>query len=248
MRSITLIILLHLSSFCHAQSHLNRCDTLTLDKHSRNVLGVREATLEEYLQNRGIKATLISDRKSLRRFNTLLCNESEVILLDTVQQDQVIELNFRKGKEAFRPADFLMPNSKGENSFLLYNEDEAPYGFVSSDTVVITIEKLTIQLNGQELPVPTKVYDDLFFPNFCNTDISIKPIQTFISKNGKEIFIYIFGENRSSREISYHLAFQYSYMAKLVIDLEKGYQERIVLRGNELSYFNWEDCFNFRGF
>jgi hypothetical protein len=95
---------------------------------------------------------------------------------------------------------------------------------------------------------PNEAYEDLLFPNFCYTNISIKPIQAYYSAEKDLVFIYIFGEYRQGEKPEKQNMFLFSYMSKIIINLSAGFQERIVVRGDKLCFYNWDNCINFIGF
>jgi len=249
MRKILIFFILLFSYSCHSQRNITSCDTLAIDEHVQDVLGVHEGNLVSYLVKRGVDKAKISNRQSLQMLRILTCNDETILISDEVG-GKIIHFFIEKGIEKFDPNYFLSPpiDSSNYSSFLPYKEEGTPYGFFAKDTVVSTIKSLTMTVNGQAVKIPKSAFEDLLFPNFCFTELSIKPIQAFVSENREYIYLYIFGEHRDSDKIAYNTAFQYSYMAKLIIDLEKGYQSRIVLRGDKLCYYNWDNCLDFTGF
>jgi hypothetical protein len=249
MSRIMLFSIMLLASSCYSQKTAQTCDRLILDEHSRNVLGINESTLSEYLVKNGENPENISDRRLLHELRTLICNESEVLIFDTIQH-KTVEIKVLMGQKGFDPRKYLMPGIEGvySSSLELYNEEDAPFGFMPEDTIVNYLTSIELKVDAQKIEIPVSAFEDLFFPNFCFTELSIKPIKAFSSTNGDKIFVYIFGENRLTENMAYQNSFQYSYMAKLIIDLKEGYQSRIVLRGDKLCYYNWDNCLDFTGF
>jgi regulator of extracellular matrix RemA (YlzA/DUF370 family) len=97
-----------LASSCYSQKAAQSCDRLILDEHSRNGLDVNESTLLEYLIKNGENPQNISDRKLLRELRTIVCNESEVLIFDTIQH-KTVEINVKTGQKSFDPSKYLMP-------------------------------------------------------------------------------------------------------------------------------------------
>ncbi len=246
---IILFIFILLPLLCFGQRLRGRCDTLILDEHSRNILNVHELTIKEYLLKRGVDHSAIANRDSLKLLRTLICNDSVVMIFDTIQ-GKVIEIGVKKGYKYFDASEYLMPRDRGEfsNSLLFYNGQQAPFGFMYEDTLVSTIKLLSVKVDGEPLYLPRLAYEDLLFPNFCNIFVNITPINAFFSKKNDKLYLYIFGEHRRGESVSHFYGFYYSYMAKLIIDLKDGYKSRVVVRGEVLCYYNWSDCFDFIGF
>lgn len=242
------ILLISLTSFSQIQNQ--RCDTLILDNHSQEVLNIKENTIIEYLVSKGVNKEYLSNRDSLKLLKTLLCNSSAIVIFDTIK-DKTLEVTIVKTEMPFDPAPYYyMPLLKNDGFIEIssYKENIAPYGFLPSDKVVDAIKYLNVKVNGKEIEVPEEVYRDLLFPNLCYTNISIKPIQAYLSKEKDMIYIYIFGEYRQGANLAQQNMFPFSYMAKIIISLSDGFQDRIVVRGNKLCYYNWDNCFDFIGF
>lgn len=225
------------------------CDTLILDEHVQYVLNVHDKTLRDYLLfKKKIKPEFISDRDNLKILDTWICNESEVLIYD--KNGQIIDIYLEKGEKSFNPEDFLMSRDTAVSFSrpLLYDDDNSPYGFIETDTLVSVIKKFEVKIDGKRIEIPQEAYSDLLFPNFCHTEIPIKPLQVFSTLNRDQIFIYLFGKLRIDERHSRQDAFHYSYMAKLIVDVKKGYQSRIVMRGENLCFYNWDNCPDFIGF
>lgn len=248
---IFIFILTLLNTSCGiGQNTISTCDTLVLDKHTQNVLKVREKNIQEYLLARTkTSPELISNRNNLQLLDTWICNNSQVLIYDTINL-QTIEINIKKGNKQFDPNNFLKPRDKGDlfTHPQLYDDNNSPFGFIESDTVVNFIEDFEIRIEGITIEIPKEAYSDLLSPNFCYTELSIKPIQSFTTPKQDKVFVYIFGELRVDENHSRQYAYQYSYMAKLIIDIKKGYQSRVVLRGDKLCFYNWNNCPEFVGF
>jgi hypothetical protein len=240
---LTLIILL----ICSCSIQGQRCDSLILNKHLRHSLKINEPTLEQFLIKKGIEKDKISNRNNLKSLRKIVCNQKNVLIYDQIGNNK-IEVYIEKGAIKFDPLDYVIYGIDS-TTFLFYSYEDAPYGFVATDTIVNTISNLSIKIGGKKINIPSVLYEDLFFSNFCNTEVSIKPIEAYLSKDEKYVYLYIFGEHRALNKMTYNTAFQYSYMAKLIIDIEnQKCQNRIILRGHELCYYNWGECFDFIGF
>lgn len=180
--------------------------------------------------------------------NTWICNNDQILIYSN-QACGNIELNIIKGTQSFNSEVFFLPIERNDSTtLLLYSDEDCPYGFLRQDTVVSYISNLELTINGKPIHIPKYSFSDLLFPNFCYTDMSIKPLQAFTSEDQKYVYIYIFEEIRTTSKISRQQAFYHSYMAKLIVNLSTGYQSRIVIRWNEMGYYNWDNCINFVGF
>lgn len=245
MKSLIFTLIILLTCSCYIQGQ--RCDSLILNKYLRHSLRIDELTLEQFLIKKGIETDEISDRKDLKSLRKIVCNEQNVLIYDEIDSSKV-EIYIEKDTKKFNPLEYVWYGIDS-TTFLFFSYENAPYGFTVADTIVNIIGNLSIKIDAKKIDIPNTLYKDLFFPNFCNTEVSIKPIEAYLSKNGKYIYLYIFGEHRTLNKMTYDTAFQYSYMAKLIIDIENHKcQNRIVLRGHELCYYNWGECFDFIGF
>lgn len=251
--ALTLLTFLLFPTLLAGQFLTRRCDSLVLDEHVQAVLKIKERTLQEYLiKKKGLSPDLLSNRQNLRLLKTWVCTKEEVLVTDTFRQ-KTISVHVKKAQKPFNPSLYIWPDSthkKGNNlSMLLYDTNKSPFGFLPQDTLVEYIHKVEITVgNDKSILLPAEALSDLYFPNFSYTVLSTKPLQIFLSPDQEQVFLYIFGEIRGDGLIPPTEAFLASYMAKIIIDIDKGYQSRIVLRGDELCYYNWNNCTDFIGF
>lgn len=250
---LTLLVFFFFKTLLAGQFLTRHCDSLILDEHVQDVLNIQEITLREYLiKKKGVSPSWLSNRQNLRLLKTWVCTKEEVFVADTLRQKS-ITVHIKKARKPFDPSLYIWPDPpypKANNlSMLLYDANKSPFGFLPQDTLVEYIDKVEITVeNDKSIHLPVEALSDLYFPNFCYTLLSAKPIQIFLSPNQEQIFLYIFGEIRGDGLVPPTEAFLASYMAKIIIDLDKGYQSRIVLRGDELCYYNWNNCTDFIGF
>ena len=183
----------------------------------------------------------ISDRKSLERIPLLVNNLKESIFL---YDNLMIKLEY--SNKHFNPKPFFYPIPVDEDTIpnrMLYINEQTPYGITHTDTIISVINSMLI--NG--IKVDPVSYDRLFNPNILATYISIKPIEAFLSEDKNNIYIYIFGEPKSDM-ILRDTAFYFTYMAKMIYTMNGDYVGKIIMRGEELEYFNFHQCPNFVGF
>lgn len=227
------------------------CDTLELSPHARKIIKVNQTTLKDYIiehkLNNKNDSIYLEEKEGLHSLKTWVCNPREIELYEQIGSTK-IGVSIRKHQIPFSSEEYVMPNTYEGAKMLLYNDQNTPFGFIQSDSSASVISSLKATYNEKEIVIPDSAFNDLLFPNFCNVAFPIRPVEAYLSSDGSLIYLYIHGENRSNKSLSYQEGTRYSYLAKLIISLEDGYLTRVVLRGTELCYYNWETCLNFTGF
>lgn len=241
---ILLIFITTILSVDTLSAQFNRCDSLILYGHYApfNVDGVR--TLRDYLNKYWSQYEAhFSDRKSLQQIPLLINERDEAsfgfITSEGVKDDLVVLF----GEKPFKGIDYFYPKDSSDLYSRIINADDAPYGITSEDTVVTFIEQ--IQVNGIHLP--DSAFSDLLNPNRYKTFLSIKPIEMYKSQDGAYYYLYIFGDHRTD-VIPIEFAYEFSYMAKLIIRKDGSYVGRIVESARILQYFGFGDCPDLIGF
>ena len=139
--------------------------------------------------------------------------------------------------------------------FIVGVEGYQPYGHNGDQDTAVIFKDFVIKVNGKQIEIPESAYFDLFFPNFCTKDEPIVPISFYFDPRYENIvYLYIFGNNRlhynhnsdsiEERREFYPFYPYFSFKAKLIFDLNKGYLGRITAHNHELrAYQYWLDCF-----
>lgn len=220
------------TSTCQVRTEIN-CDSIINDYTMKHT-GF-EPTLAEFISKR-----ILEDKKNNRHivttgqlrdeFTLWICNENYATLMLELSKDSVIQITVANKKISVKDRNVIS------------NRKFSPFGKdLEQDTQEIIVS-ITISLNDKEYTLPTEAYDDLFFPNFCEVNLPVRSIQAFLSNDKKYIYLYIYGKTRYKKESEFYKGFRNSYIAKIVMNLENGYETTIVVPGRILELYNWISC------
>ncbi|MFZ2898065.1 MAG: hypothetical protein WA004_05555 [Saprospiraceae bacterium] len=187
----------------------------------------------------------ITSKEDLIQLKILSCTDTSVRIYDIISEQ---EINIEVGKSLINLNDHKLTYveiTENDPKFIETVDGSPAYGLFSSELEVQAINKINIQIGNKQIGVPIEAYSNLFFPNFCNTFKSIRPLSAYKSEDEQLFFIYLYGANGLNEETS-ELRDVRSFLAKLVFHIEKGYIGRIVLRNTELNAYQW-DCLQFKG-
>lgn len=241
--NIILIFVICFTS-CRSQSVIvsetSECGKLDMHMHDY----YRDTLLSDYIarKNPSLESYFATREQSIL-LKTSFCSDSLIVFNDMFDKKK-IDIQISKTQKNLENHDLKIVDLL-EYSFIEYVDENRAFGLLSDEKNVTVIDELKIKINDNELLVPKEAYQTLFFPNFCMTFKSIRPLQVYKSHDEKKIFIYIFGSN-GLNENTTELREVTSFMAKLVFEVDKGYVGRIVLKNTELNAYQW-DCPNFKG-
>lgn len=225
----------------NVSTQFSRCDSLIIYGHYSpfDTSGIR--TLKDYLNKYWSQYKFhFTGRKELKKIPLLINegNEANFSLNNEGVKDNLVVLF---GEKPFKAIDYFYPKDSSDLFSRIINSDHAPYGITSEDTVVTFIEQ--IQVNS--IYLPDSAFSDLLNPNRYKTYFSIKPIEMYKSIDGAYYYVYIFGYQNV---IPIEFAYEFSYMAKIIIRKDGTYIGRIVESGRILQYFGFGDCPDINGF
>ena len=181
----------------------------------------------------------VSDRRFLKKLKTYICFENEVSIADS--SELRFDLSVTASVININQINEVELDSIDNVKFVNKIRKKEVYGFGNYEEFVKVFKRFDVKINGREIVMPDSAINDLFFPNFCNTEVSIKPIEAFKSKNKKNVYVYVFGLHKVGKNYSDHTI---SYMCKFIFD-KNGYIGRIV---SSFKNYRWQFCKDFIGF
>ena len=182
----------------------------------------------------------ISNRFLLRRIKNIFCNDDSLVAIDGSKENfffraNLIEKNIGEIKN-------ISTDTFEGFKFITNENNKIAYGLFYYSEKVKIFDKIEVFIKKKKIVIPKEAFNDLFFPNFCSNYIpSIKPLEIYISKDGLNYYVYIFGLQRSDLGNIVRIK---SFMCKLIFNEHK-YIGRII---SELRNYDWKFCDNFIGF
>lgn len=237
MKHVITGILLFVVMRAYGQFHY--CDTLILRSHYTPFYPEGIKTVRDYINKYyPDQARFFSARPDLKPL-PLWYNADSIMFFNSGSEK--VEIIFTQTRVS--PDDIFDPKNNDEAySYIREYSVGTPFGITSEDSVVTSIA--SIHVNGKK--VLSSAFNDLMSPNRYETYLSIKPIEVFESPCKHYFYIYIFGKLYSDPMLID--PFKFSYMAKIIVTKKGLYVDRIVVSGDTLSYFGFNECPDFIGF
>jgi len=151
----------------------------------------------------------ISNRYYLKKFSNDYLKQNEV-RLSLVNSIDTFEINVKKEYQTKDKEGTIEYNILNEYKYVKSVNGKTVYGFTFDTSMVTKIKFISITINGSETLIDNSVLQDLYFPNFCEVDYAIKPIEAFLSPDQKYIYIYLFGGQENLE-----------YFCKIIFDINK---------------------------
>ena len=200
--------------------------------------------LKKYSSQKQI-VSYISNKYFLKKFSDIILKQNigKLFLASTKNIEINIETKKRSlntiGEIQYDSTDFGEGIKKEYDIRYIRSVNEQKIYGLRFDTAAITqIAYISIKINNKEYLVNDEILNDLFFPNICESDYAIKPIEAFLSPNEKCIYLYLFGGQESSK-----------YFCKIIFDIEnKTTVGRMIVDAVELSAYHCLSAKKFIGF
>ena len=237
MKHVITGILLFVVMRTYSQFHY--CDTLILRSHYTPFYPEGIKTVRDYINKYyPDQARFFSARPDLKPLPLWYNADSSMFFNSGSEKVEIIFTQTRVS-----PDDIFDPKNNDEAySYIREYSAGTPFGITSEDSVVTSIA--SIHVNGKK--VLSSAFNDLMSPNRYETYLSIKPIEVFESPCKHYFYIYIFGKLCSDPMLID--PFKFSYMAKIIVTKKGLFVDRIVVSGDTLSYFGFNECPDFIGF
>ena len=181
----------------------------------------------------------VTDRNLLKKIKVKVCFEDEILLIDS--SDFIFSLHATSSMKKISQFNEVIIDSIDNIKLITSLGRKKAFGLGNYEDNVKVFDKFEVKINKRKIDIPDSALNDLFFPNFCNIDNSIKPIEGFVSKDKKNLYVYIFGLHEVGKN---HTLGTVSYMCKLIFN-KNGYVGRII---SNLSGYKWQFCNTFIGF
>jgi hypothetical protein len=183
-----------------------------------------EPTLKEFIIRRVLAdeslTKFLSNRRNLSKFTLWLCDDQEAVMIFDGKGDGSVQVSLEKKME------------KAEKA--ASNET-----FGHLDTIVETIANITVVYKNKKEILPLEAYEGLLFPNFCEVNLPVETVQAYLSEDEAHVYIYIYGKAIYSEDKDFYVGFRNAYIAKLIVSLNEGYIDRIIVPGRILELYNW---------
>lgn len=163
--------------------------------------------LRKYSKENSI-TNFISNRYYLKKFSNDYLKQNEVRL--SLKNKDTFEINIKKEYQTKDKLGIIEYNSFNEYKYVKSVDGKTAYGFTFDTSTVTKIKFISIKINGKETLINNTILEDLYFPNFCEVDYAIKPIEAFLSPDGKYIYLYLFGGLENLE-----------YFCKIIFDINK---------------------------
>ncbi|GAB4403177.1 MAG: hypothetical protein OHK0039_02010 [Bacteroidia bacterium] len=164
----------------------------------------------------------ISNRNLLSALCLARCGDRRAVIHDTLRQGrkpQIVELAVHLAP--FDSAAHRYTYFEGSDSLIETIDGQAAYGAV--DRIPrMSIDSLTLHIDGRSVKVPPAAYRDLYDPSLCDSELFRQPIAVYPSLNGRYLYLYLYGGQGAG-----------TYFAKLVFDKNR-YLTRILAEYPEL--------------
>ncbi|NUM42971.1 MAG: hypothetical protein HUU45_15245 [Leptospiraceae bacterium] len=201
------------------------------------------------LKGRNLNSLFINNRNLLNKLKVVSCNNQIIEIKDKLESGELVYMKIEKQKNDLQNLKSIeLLNIPGTiDTFVYLINGYEVYGIDRIKDTVELIKSIDVVIGDIHFTVPDDAFRDLFFPNFCETLYSIKPIEAFFHQFGKDeyIYLYIFGKNDQNLE-NFELRRVQTFMAKLIFN-KNGYVGRILATWGELNAYQW-GCPNFIGF
>lgn len=187
-----------------------------LNKQFKNDTFFVDYILKKYSKDNSI-VKFISNRYYLRKFTDIYLKQNAV-RLSLVRKD-TIEINVEKEYKNLTDLGEVKYDStyvgkitepNYEFKYIKTVNGKQAYGLTFDTSVITKIKFISIKINEKETQIDKTMLEDLYFPNFCEVDYAIKPIEAFLSPDGNYIYIYLFGGQENLE-----------YFCKIIFDIKK---------------------------
>lgn len=200
--------------------------------------------LRKYLNENDV-TKFIANRYSLKKFTDIYLKQNAV-RLSLITKD-TIEINFFKEYINLNDIGFIKYDStytgkisqpNYEFKYIKSVDGKTAYGLTFDTNIVSRIKFISIKVNGKESLIDKATLQDLYFPNFCEVDYAIKPIEAFLSPDGNYIYLYIFGGQEN-----------HEFFTKIIYGIREGKTVgRMIADSKELGAYQCLSYKNFIGF
>jgi hypothetical protein len=200
--------------------------------------------LSKYSTTENLKK-FISNRYTLKKFSDVTLRQNRILL--SVSNKDIIEINIEKefkdtsdiGLITYDSTYVGKINEPGyEFKYIKTVNNKQAYGFTFDTSGVIKVKFISIKINGNETLIDNTLFEDLYFPNFCEVDHAIKPVEAFLSPDRKYIYLYLFGGQENSE-----------YFCKIIFDIKnRNAVGRMIADHKELEAYQCLYPTNFIGF
>ncbi len=180
--------------------------------------------LRKYSSNSKLK-NFISNRYYLKKFTDVTLKQN-IVRLSIVDKD-TIEINIEKKYVNLVDLGVIQYDSADKFRYVKSVNNKTAYGYAFDTTVISKIQSISIKINEKEAQIEDIFINDLYFPNFCEVDYAIKPIEAFLSSDKRYIYLYIFGGQDGQ-----------TYFCKIIFDMmNKLTIGRMIAEGKELEAY-----------
>lgn len=200
--------------------------------------------LRKYSTSENLKK-FISNRYTLKKFNDVTLRQNRIRL--SFSNKDTIEINIEKEFKGISDIGLIAYDStyvgkvsepSYEFKFIKTVNNKQAYGFTFDTSGVTKVKFISIKINGKETQIDKAILEDLYFPNFCEVDYAIKPIEVFLSPDGNYIYLYLFGGQEN-----------HEYFCKIIFDIKnRSTVGRMIADHKELEAYQCLYPKNFIGF
>jgi len=170
-------------------------------------------TIEHNLQKESDKC-FVSNRNLLKKLNTILCNDSTIIIRDQLTNGEQCVITLETNR--FNVNQHYIISNK-DTSAIESIDGSVPYGGCYA-LPIIEVGDIEILINGLELKVPRKAYSNLYEPNMCSNFRFYREIEVYESLDGQYIYLYIYGGHEAGTYFSKLIFDKTKFITKIVSD------------------------------
>ncbi|WP_459209977.1 hypothetical protein [Aquimarina rhabdastrellae] len=203
-------------------------DDRTGEKYNVNERSVDYAI--NYLKKNRIKEKYITNRNLLKKIVNIECRDSLYTSFNgKLKNGTEIKVNIKYKKFDSKKHKIELRNN------LNYFDGEIGFGAYYR-IPSLEIDNIDLIINNRKVFIPREAFNNFFDVNQCESFLFYKPVEIFSSKDGKYIFIYLYGGIAAN-----------TYFAKLIFN-ENEYITQIVADYRELVDWRVTKNIRFLGF
>lgn len=157
----------------------------------------------------------ISNRFFLEKFTdvTLKMNQARLS-----SKDNSVEINIRSeskpasalGNIVYDSIDFNGYERIYDHRFITSIDGVKLFGHVKDSSMITFITELSIKVGDKQIEVGREMFADLSFPNLCEVNYAVRPVEAYWSPDKRYVYIYLFGGQPNNL-----------YFCKIIFDMAK---------------------------
>jgi len=184
----------------------------------------------------------ISNRNYLIKLNSIVSKENAGFFL--LESNKRVKVYIEKETKPLKGIGEILYDTvsffKNESAIIRIRtvNSKSVMGLMFDTSIVSVFKSISVTSEGETTFIDQSVLGDLYFPNLCETNYEIKPLEIYLSTNKKFLYLYLWGGQRGA-----------VYFCKIIYDLaEKKTVGRIIADNNELGSFKCLSAANIIGF